>query len=175
MASGTGQSASRDRFPVSVLMARHVVSRGVWSIPQWRALAVLPGEEFAEDPAGNAGAPVRVHNAGGEEQYLWRGFTLRLYRDGAESYWYNLVGRQPSLFVLCRAGEEGELAPFLVTANYDEAGAYLEADDEMFSVPLPPEVHVALEQFVMEHYVPREPEKRKRKNWVQDDERKAER
>ena len=68
--------------------------------------------------------------------------SIYLFRDAAESYWYNLVGREPSLCVVCRPGNDIELEPFAVTANYDEAGAYMEADDTVFSAPLPPEARV---------------------------------
>ena len=90
-----------------------------------------------------------------------------LYRDGAESYWHNLVGQHPSLFVICRADGKGEIAPFAVTADYDEAGAHMEADDTVFAVPIPPEIHRWIEEYVIANCHPTPPVKRQRKRWTE--------
>lgn len=138
-------------------MFRH----GRFELPQWRAVRAFVGD----DPAGAERVRRRVEGPAGGEHYLWSGCTLTLYKDGAESYWYNLVGKQPSLFIICRPGEDSELEPFIVTANHDEAGAHMEADDAVFSVPMPPELVEPLERWVMQYYVPSAPKRRKRKDW----------
>ena len=43
----------------------------------------------------------------------------------------------------------------------------MEIDDLVFSAPIPPELHLQLEAFVMQHYQPQQPEKRKRVNWTE--------
>lgn len=86
---------------------------------------------------------------------------MRLHRDEAESYYWNLMAAQPQLFVICRE-RDAEPEPFLVTASHDEAGAYMESDEVVFSVPMPPEIYRAVEAFVIEHYVPTPRKKRKR-------------
>ena len=154
--------APRSEFPVSIVMERDRMNVGQWQLPRWRLLGFLAGEEFAE--AGRQ----RIHSQEGREQYLISGFRLRLYRDSAESYWYNLVGHRPSLFLVCRAEEDGALSPFVVTANYDEAGAYMEADDAVFSAPIPPEIYRWIEAFVLDNYRPQEKKQRKRKNWAEE-------
>jgi hypothetical protein len=159
-------TANRATFPVGVLMEQQR-SSGVnrWSVPTWEAVAVIAGEHLAA--AGDGGSPVR--DGEGDPQRLWPGFEVTLFRDSADAYWYNLVGKHPSLFVICRAGETGDLEPFLVTANYDEAGAYMEADDTVYAVPIPPEIYRWLERFVIEHNVPQEPEKKRRRvKWAGD-------
>lgn len=153
-----------NEFPVSVIMERERIQHRNWVVPRWRLVGVVAGQQVAEQNPGST----LVHDDDGREQLLWTGFRLRLYRDSAESYWYNLVGRQPSLFLICREDPEGDLVPFMVTANYDEAGAHMEADDQVFSAPIPAEIRDWLEQYVMNNYRPEPPKKRKRKNWTEE-------
>ena len=155
---------SPTQFPVAVIMQRQQIQHGRWAVPRWELLAVVAGAIATQETEKTL-----VRSEQGREQYLWTGFRVELYKDSAESYWYNLVGKQPSLFVICRPDEDGELAPYAVSANYDEAGAHMEADDTVFSAPMPPEIFQWLERYVREHYVPQTPRKRKRKNWVQED------
>lgn len=174
LGSGTSLALSRvgnrtdvvndSEFAVSVVMECEQIQHRSWIVPRWRLVGVVAGQHIADQ---NPGATV-VHDDDGRRQLLWTGFRIRLYRDSAESYWYNLVGRNPSLFLICRQGPEGELEPFLVTANYDEAGAHMEADDQVFSAPMPPEIRDWLERYVMDHYRPEAPKKRKRKNWTEE-------
>jgi hypothetical protein len=154
------------RFPVSLVMERRIKRKGPWSYPQWTALGVVAGR-----PGGPVEASRRLARAGpdGAEELIWSGFDLALYRDAAESYWHNLVGKQPSLFIICRPDPDGELVPWSVTADYDEAGAYMEADDTVYAVPMPPEIHRWVEDYVMANYRPEPPKKRRRKRWTQSD------
>ncbi|MFQ5936844.1 MAG: DUF3305 domain-containing protein, partial [Acidiferrobacterales bacterium] len=110
-----------------------------------------------------------IRSEGEREQFLWTGFTLELYKDLTEDYLYNLTSKTPALFIVCREDEDGGLAPFLVTASHDEAHAYLEVDDSLFSVPIPAEICAWLEQYTAENYVPGERKTRKRKNWLEPD------
>jgi hypothetical protein len=137
--------------------------RGPWHLPVWRLVGFVAGLHVT----GDRPRRLPVHSGEAGSQWLWTGLSLALYRDAAESYWYNLVGRCPSLFLVCREDGEGEPAPFLVTANYDEAGAHMEADDQVFSAAIPPELYLQLEAFVMRHYRPEPPVKRKRVNWTE--------
>ena len=54
--------------------------------------------------------------------------------------------------------------PYLVTLNADEAHAYGEGGSEVFHVPLPAELYVWVERFVLTHYVPEKKVKRKLKS-----------
>jgi hypothetical protein len=154
------------RHPVRVLMRRSERPNTRWRSPHWEVIAVLPDPE----PPVNRQRRL-VHRAQGQHDFEWAGIDVPLYRDAAESYWYNLVGREPSLFVICRPGDDLELEPFAVSANYDEAGAYMEADERVFSAPLPAALATELEQFVMAHYKPTEPKKRRRRDWAAETDR----
>jgi hypothetical protein len=146
-------------------MERRTRRQGPWSYPYWSALGAVAGA-VGETP-GKRRRSVRV-GPDGAEQCLWSGLRLTLHRDAAESYWHNLVGRQPSLFFICRPDPDGELVPFSVTADYDEAGAYMEADDTVHAVPMPPEIRRWLEEYVMANYRPAPPTKRRRRRWTED-------
>ncbi len=111
-----------------------------------------------------------IHGDADEAHFLWGGLRLDLYRDAAESYWVNLTGSQPSLFVLCTEQEDAGLVPQLVTADQNEACSGVEGDDRVFAAPIPPEVYQRLEAFVVTHHVPREKRKRKRVDWSENQE-----
>ena len=116
------------------------------------------GEEIKED--------IPMHSQGdGNAQFLYTGFTLKLHKDEVESYYFNLMGERPSIFVICSEDESGQLTPFLATPSYDEATAHTEVEEHVFSLPIPPEVYRWIEQFVLEHYRPTRKKKRKRANW----------
>ena len=151
------------RFPLSAIMECTRSKRGPWNLPVWRLIGFVAGQAVT----GDSPQRLPVHTDGEQAQWLWTGLSVALFRDSAESYWYNLVGRRPSLFLICREESPGELVPYTVTANYDEAGAHMEADDQVFSAPIPREVHLQLEAFVMQHYRPQQPEKRKRVKWTE--------
>ncbi len=109
----------------------------------------------------------RIHADADNEQYLWTGLDLNLHPDASESYYCNLMGEKPSVFVVSRS-EQGCLQPFLVTLSYDEAASYMEVDESVSAVPMPAEIYRWCEAFVLEHYVPEKKRKRKRDNWKQD-------
>jgi hypothetical protein len=155
--------ADGSAIPVAVIMSRRMSTHRQWSYPDWRLDGVVAGAVAAAEPLRQ-----RVHTDQGVDEFVWPGFVLRLYKDSAESYWYNLVGTTPSLFVVCRENADGDLEPCLVTADHDEAGAHMEADDTVFSTPMPPEIHQRLERYVMDHYKPEPPRKRRRENWKEE-------
>ena len=148
-------------LPVAVIMGRKLVAGRGWQVPSWRVVGLVAGEDLPGREA--KGTP--VHGSDEEQQFLWGGLRLELFRDVAESYWSNLTGTQPSLFVLCCENEEGALVPKLVTADHDEAGSGVEVGDRVFAAPIPPEVYRHLEAFVIEHHLPQEKRKRKRADW----------
>ena len=150
---------------VAVIMDRELIEHRGWTVPRWRLVGVVTGEPAA---AHGSGSQV-IHQEGGVQRIMWSGLHLRLYRDASESYWFNLTGTTPSLFVVCQDDDEGQgLTPVLVTADHQEAVSHLEGDDSVFSTPLPPAVHQWLERFVVEHYQPEPRKQRKRKNWSEE-------
>lgn len=155
-----------ERHTVAVIMQRSQVQQGQWSVPSWRAVSVVAGDNLV----GKGTGQTPIHENDHEAQFLWSGFSLELHRDQAEDYWYNLTSDNPSLFVICHESPDGELKPFRVTADPDSASVSLEGDDQAFAVPIPPEIYQRLEQFVVAHYVPKKPKKRKRRNWTPEQE-----
>jgi hypothetical protein len=70
----------------------------------------------------------------------------------------------PMIFVFFCANEVLNLPePFVVTASFDEANAYQESDDQVFSAAMAPDIYRWIEGFVLENYVPEKKYKRKRK------------
>ncbi len=149
-------------FPVAVIMGFREVQNNRWTKGRFEPLAVIAGEHIAHEGSGTN--PLRSE-VGASEQYLLRGFGLKLYRDDAESYYLNLMGEQPRVFIICSEDDSGLLAPFLATASYDEATAHMEVEEFVFSVPMPAEIYRWIEQFVVNHYIPVRKKKRKRDNW----------
>lgn len=150
-------------IPVAILLERKIVQGKGWSVPEWNVVGVLSGEHSASE----ASEPVLVRE--NDDQYLWGGYRLNLYLDSCESYWHNLTGELPSLFVICAETEDGGMQPLIVTADGLEATASTEGDDKVFRAPIPPEIYLRIEKFVVENYVPRERKKRKRRNWTESD------
>jgi hypothetical protein len=151
----------RISLPVAVVMARRTVTGKRWQVPSWRVAGIVAGAAVS-DPAAR-GTPIR--SDGDEEQFLWGGFHVDLFHDAAASYWANLTGTQPSLFVLCYEDEGGRLVPKMVTADQDEASSGVEVSDRVYSAPIPPEIYLHLEAFVVAHHAPEEKRKRKRTDW----------
>jgi hypothetical protein len=166
MSASEKEKLPSTRYNVSVIMERREVRQGRWSLPKWEAVGVLAGEHTP----GRSANKTLIRTDAEHEQYLWDGFTIELFKDGAENYWYNLVGQTPLLYIVCRQDPENEedLVPIMVTVDCGEADMHAEADDEVFSVAMPPQVYQWLEQYVVKNYVPRERKKRKRKNWVEE-------
>ena len=142
-------------------MQRSQVQQGPWSVLSWRAVSVLAGDHLVGKGAGQT----PIYEDDRHAQFLWSGFSLELYRDLAEEYWYNLTSDNPSLFVICHESPDGELTPFRVIADQNSASGCLESDDQVFAVPIPPEIYQYLERFIVAHYVPQERKKLKRENW----------
>ncbi|MGB0865949.1 MAG: DUF3305 domain-containing protein [Granulosicoccaceae bacterium] len=150
------------RFPVAVILEKYMIERAFWSLPEWRLYGVVAGEEVA----GGELSCQQVRNEPEGEQYLWRGLDLRLHLDGCESYWLNLISAKPVLYLVCEdESEGGVLRPLLVSADCDEASAYLEGEGRVLQAPMPPELYKAIEAYVLQHYQPEQLQKRKRKRW----------
>lgn len=156
------ESVTASSFPVSVLMVFREPGDQPWDTGHWDVMGVVAGNSLAGD-ARDDGVPINTDSS--DRQFLWPGFRLELFKDDAGSYYHNLMGSKPRIFVVCREGDSGRLEPFMATPSYDEAAAYTEVEEEVFAVPMPPEVYRWAEKFVLEHYVPEKKKKRKRENW----------
>lgn len=148
-------------FPLAVLLRRRPSSNR-WLRYHWETVGVVVTSR--RPAAAASGQPVCSHPDGAED-FLWGGFSLHLHRDEAESYYYNLLAPEPALYVIQRADDAGRPQPFLVTASFDEANAYVEGDAQAQPVAMPPEIYRWIERFVLCHYQPQPRRKRKRENW----------
>lgn len=146
-------------FAVRVLMRPGRVPRQSWMPRSWEVVGVVAdGEDAPLDG-------VRLAVEGEDGTRIYGGLRVRLYPDEAESYYHNLTVDQPRCFVVTREDDDGHQAPFLVSLSFDEANAYLEGDDQVHAVDLPPELYRWLEAYVLSHYLPEPRKKRKRNDW----------
>lgn len=148
-------------FPVVVLMQRQPSVVSQWSDYQWQAVGVMAIANNIYDSE----SPRTVHDDGDVIQVLYGGFTVQLFVDECESYYFNLISPNPQCYVIARADDENVPVPFLVSMSFDEAQAYLEGDEEVFVVDVPPELYRWTEAFVLKHYNPQKRKKRKRDDW----------
>jgi len=148
------------KFQVTVMMQRQEIANNPWTDASWKALGVMIDNRH--DPELKHFE--RVVADADIEQYLWSGLPLSLYADECESYYYNLMADNPLIFVISRTNEVlNQPEPFVVTASFDEANAYQESDDQVFSAVMAPDIYRWIEGFVLENYVPEKKYKRKRK------------
>jgi hypothetical protein len=149
------------QLPVVVLMQRQPSKLNQWSDYQWDAIGVMAHSKEHHQIEG----PQLVHDDGEVLQYLYTGFEVRLYIDECESYYYNLISPTPRCYVIARENDEQVPIPFLVSMSFDEAHAYMEMEDTVFVVDVPPELYRWTEDFVLMHYAPEKRKKRKRDDW----------
>ena len=164
--SKSSQRVPIERFPVTVIVERKRRDDKPWSIDYWSVIGLLPAQ------ASKGFEKTMLRDDGNLSQYSWRGYDVALYLDDVESYHFNLEGESPSIFVIGEyvdaEDETGEIVPLLVTLSYDEAASYMETDSPIFNLPIPGEIQVWVEQYVLDNYRPLEKKKRKRQRWQQD-------
>ena len=113
-----------------------------------------------------------LRDDGDLSQYSWRGYDVALYLDNIEGYHFNLEGESPWIFVSGEYAdaedEAGEIVALLVTLSYDEAASYMEIDSLVSDLPIPGEIQLWVERYVLDDYRPVEKKKPKRLRWQQD-------
>ncbi|RKZ36054.1 MAG: hypothetical protein DRQ37_04995 [Gammaproteobacteria bacterium] len=152
------------RHQISVVVERRLVEGSRWETEHSEVVGVISGRDSTDEEF----EVKRIHGDNNSAQYLWSGFFLELFQDDAESYYFNLRGDEPKVFVICRRDDEDGLKPFLVTLSYDEASSYMEVEDDVFSVPIPQDVYEWVERYVVNNYEPQPLKKRKRIKWVEE-------
>lgn len=154
--------SSNDRLPVSVILERRP-SDSAWRDFQWRASGITIGER------GDTPALTLVRETGDLALYLVGGLEVALFADECESYYYNLVSDAPRAWVVAHPSDGDDApTPFRVSMSFDEAHAYLEGEDEIFAVDVPPELYLRVESFVIDNYFPEKKFKRKLRDWTAD-------
>lgn len=151
-------------FPVCVIMEFRRVRDNPWISETWRAIGVTVGALPGPGPA----EPRLLVEGPDAAQYLWTGLRVDLFTDEAESYYHNLTVEAPGCYVVTRPREDGMPRPVLVTVSFDAAEAYQEGGETVYSVPLPPPLYRAAEEFVLAHYVPERRHKRKLQDWKEE-------
>jgi hypothetical protein len=140
---------------LAVIMERKVLANK-WASEQWEAHGVVP--DHAED-----GAAARcIREAADASQWLFPGYTLRLFADEAENYLLNVTAPEPRVFVMWQMEEQGGVQrprPMVLTVSYGEAAAMMDANEQVDGVPLPADISRWVTAFARRHY--RAPEKRK--------------
>ncbi|HAA36918.1 MAG TPA: DUF3305 domain-containing protein, partial [Gammaproteobacteria bacterium] len=86
----------KDRFPVSVIIERRSYPDKAWMVDSWSAIGVLPVETQATSVSCSS-----IYQSEDSEQFLYEGYCIELFQDDAESYYANLTGRNPGVFVIC--------------------------------------------------------------------------
>ena len=173
------QGTLPDSFPVSILMeARPAKSQ--WIDKSWTALGLvslsmprsMPRSTPSPMPSEKKVTIIKQGKGKDQiQQLLYSGLQIRLFLDECESYYHNLMSPEPGCFIVARIDEEAQAdqadvpIPFLVTLSFDEAHAYLEGDDIVYSVEIPPELYRWAEAYIIENYSAEKRKKRKRKDW----------
>lgn len=148
-----------EKMRLSVITAHEPVTNNPWITERWRVVGVVAAGRSEGEHAG----PTIIYAGDNGTHYLWPGFELHLYPHESESYYRNLLGQTPSIYVVYQLDESGELIPVETSADYVEAGARREAGDELEAVAMPPEVYRWIEAFVVKHYTPEEPKMRRKR------------
>ena len=119
--------------------------------------------EVVADEGGFGAWPQVLRDDGRLQVAIHPGFTLELFRDEAEGYHLNLTSGAPVWFVMWRLAEDdpSTALPQTVSLSYHEAGRWLDAQERVDNVPLPPDLVAWLQAFTDEHHRP-EPKRRRR-------------
>ena len=141
-------------YPVAVIMER-TLSGHRWASERWEAKGVVRDVM----PAGS-GERVIVSDEK-ITQILFPGFVVKLYPDEAEGYLYNITSPQPKVFVMWRVRDDGIARPERLTVSYHEGARWMDAEESVGGVALPPDLVPWIAEFAGEHYRP-EPKKKKR-------------
>jgi len=146
----------RPRIDVAVVMEREAAPN---RYEAWRHRPVevlLQEDAFGDEPR-------LLRDDGRVSRALHPGLRLELFRDECEGYHLNLSSGAPVWFVMWRSddGDPSRAWPEIVSVSYHEAGRWLDAQEHVDNLPLPPELAAWLQAFNDEHYRP-EPKTRRR-------------
>jgi len=123
-----------ESHPLSVILHRQWRQHGQWRYPQWQVSGLLAQHAVM---AGETPTYHCVQSEDDGESYLWSGLALDFFRDSLQSYYQNLTGAQPSLFVLCHDDHpQTGMAPVSISADWADAEAHMETDGIVLSAAL---------------------------------------
>jgi hypothetical protein len=149
-----------DSLALAVVMEKQP-STHPWADYRYDAIGVVVRDE-AEEASVNL-----IHQDGDIEQFLVTGLTLRLHVDECESYYHNLMSPEPGCFIVASQPDNADEmpVPYLVSLSFDEVHAYLEGDEQIYSVKIPAQLYQWAEAYVLTHYIAIKKTKRKLRNW----------
>lgn len=164
-----------ESFSVSIIMESQPSSHP-WADSVWDANGIVVSDIDSENSEDTS--EVKIIEQGDVKQFIYSGMKIRLFLDECESYYHNMMSPEPGCFIVARNededGEETDIPiPVLATLSFDEAHSYLEGDDIVYAVPIPPELYVWAEAFVLDNYVAEKRLKRKRVDWKKGDKRNS--
>lgn len=135
---------------IAVIMERYAIESR-WVTHAWRTAGVE-----LQNIEGDF-----VETLGGSQFQRHDGFAVTLFRDEAEGYYLNVATGEPKVFVMWRQ-EEGDDAPLphSVTASYNEAARWMDAQERVDAVAMPATMAAWLGDYVSVHYKP-EPKKKR--------------
>jgi len=149
-----------DSLAIAVVMEKKPSSHP-WADFRYDALGVVVQDATTE------ASTRRIYKDGDTEHFLVSGLSLRLHVDECESYYHNLMSPEPGCFIVASQAEEDDEmpVPYLASLSFDEVHAYLEGDEQIYSVEIPAQLYKWAEAYVLRHYVAIKKTKRKLKNW----------
>jgi hypothetical protein len=148
-----------EKMPVSVVMEKRPSSHA-WVDYTFDAVGIITSDHLQDQQER------RIHEQDGVERFIYSGLSVQLFEDECESYYHNLMSPKPGCYVVAGEADDDEIPkPYLVSLSFDEVHAYLEGDEHVYAVEIPPELYKWTEAFVLTHYVAIKKTKRKLKNW----------
>jgi hypothetical protein len=140
-------------WPAAVIMERMaIVNR--WADERWETRGIV------RDTEASGASSRMLMQTEKLTQTLYPGHVIRLYRDEAEGYFYNILSPEPKVFVLWRMEEDVAIPKFL-SVSYHEGSRWLDSGENVDGVALPPELAPWMAEFVALHYQPEEKKPRK--------------
>lgn len=141
-------------YPVAVIMqCTRLHDR--WDTEAWEAHGVV------RDIFGAGAAPQVIFEDNDRQQILHPGFVLALYRDEVEGHYLNVSSPEPRVFVQWREHEDNA-RPAFVTVSYNEAARWMDSNEKVDGVAMPPEIFAWAGAFVEQFYRPEPKKMRKR-------------
>jgi Protein of unknown function (DUF3305) len=150
------RSTALAHIPVGVVVERRK-AKSMWVDYLWRPVSVLAGKPTA--------APWTTLAAEAESSLFFAGEALiELHRTETTNYRANLASGAPALWVALRpVASERPYEILAVTADPAEGEAFTDAGSNLVeAVPMPPDIAVAVAEFVAQHHVERPFVKRQR-------------
>lgn len=160
-------TTDRPALDVAVVIEREAQPNR-WEDWRFRVVEVLQDEgAFGREPR-------LLRDDGKLARWLHPGFRLELFRDEAEGYHLNLTSGAPVWFVTWRLHDEdpSRASPEIVSVSYNEAGRWLDAQERVDNLPLPPELVAWLQAYTDVHYKPEPKQRRRPQSFVNPEQRK---